>query len=155
MEKVAIEGIHEKPAVKAAVVSVNFEGLLIRKPFTYYNDFMQRNPFSELPGVVGPELKIKTVEDDISPPPKKKDELICRGIVHTSEGAVAFIEGKKTYVVKEGDEIEGWRIIKIDEEKVKLYNGEKKKELILTLKGGSGRMKKAREISPELSPVGE
>lgn len=117
-------------------VSVDFGDSLVRKPITYYNDFVQRNPFAGLPGVVGPVNPNGGNDGGYPPPPPPPEELVCRGIVDTPEGRVAFIEGRDTYVVREGDKIEGWKIIKIDEENVKLYNKRKRKEIILPLGGG-------------------
>lgn len=147
-EKIAIGGISRK-AVAEAVIPVDFGGLLVRKPITYYNDFVQRNPFARLPGIVGPRPNGGN-DKEPPPPPGPGTGLICRGIMHTPEGPVAFIEGReKTYVVREGDEVEGWRIIKIDKEKVKLYNERERKELILPLGGGPEEKERARKRAEE------
>ena len=138
-EEIAIRGIR-KPATET-IVSVDFRDLLIRKPVTYYNDFVQRNPFARLPGVVGPGRG-----ENGPPPPPSQEEYICRAIMSTPEGPITGIEGNGGiyYWVKEGDEIEGWKVIKIDEDKVKLYNEKKKKELVLPLGGGPEEKEKAR-----------
>lgn len=144
-EKIASEGIRGKPASTAAV-SVDFEGLLTRKPITYYNDFVQRNPFSSLPGVAKPtKRKVGKRELLIQEPGVG---LICSGIVGTLEGRVAFFEGKEG-PYKKGDEVEGWRIIKIDKEKVKLYNEAERRELILPLGGGLEERERARKRRAE------
>ncbi|NOX96980.1 MAG: hypothetical protein GXO98_02755 [Nitrospirae bacterium] len=118
----------ERLAATKAAVAVDFDGLLVRKPITYYNDLIQRNPFSQLPKVAklssGSRKGIRT-----------EGELIYRGVIGTPDGFIAFIEGRETYNVREGDEIEGWKVIKIEKDKVELYNKEKKKELMLPLGG--------------------
>ena len=68
-------------------------------------------------------------------PDKSRIGLTCCGIVGTLEGRVAFIEGKKAYWVKEGDEVEGWKVLKVEQDKVTLYKEEGKKGLILYLGG--------------------
>jgi len=117
----------ERQAAIKAAVAVDFDGLLVKKPITYYNDLIQRNPFSRLPKVAklsSGGAKVRT-----------KGELIYRGVIGTPDGFIAFIEGRETYNVREGDEVEGWKVIKIEKDKVELYNKEKKKELMLPLGG--------------------
>ena len=76
------------------------------------------------------ETEVIAEEDD-------EDEigLTLVGIVSTPEGRVAFIEGKRTYWVKEGEEAEGWKVLRVEEDKVTLYKEEDRKGLILYLGG--------------------
>jgi hypothetical protein len=150
-EGMTSEGIREKPVTQTAV-SMDFEGLLVKKPLTYYSDFICRNPFVRLPGVAG-LVALRGPEGGKGRRVIRKPEskLICRGIVGTADGLMAFIDdGKKSYPgVKKGDMIGGWKIIKIDEEKVTLYNGEKNKKLVLPLGGGPRERERARKRAEE------
>ncbi len=148
-EGITSEGTREKPATQTAT-SMDFEGLLVKKPLTYYSDFIHRNPFVRLPGVAG-LVTVRRPEGGKGGPVIRKPEsrLICRGIIGTPKGLVAFIDGKKSYVVKKGEIIEGWKIIKIDAEKVTLYNKGKSKTLILPLGGGPQERERARRRQEE------
>ncbi len=140
-----------RPAARAAI-SVDFEGLLVKKPLSYYHDFIQRNPFSGLPGVVGPGVRNGADENGPQPPPPPPSPevgLIYVGRVGTSQGQVAFIEGKDLYVVREGDEVEGWKLIKIEEEALELYNEKEAKEILLPLGGGPEEKERARAKAEE------
>ena len=150
LEEIASERIPRKP-VAETVTSVNFEDLLIRKPLTHYSLFIRRNPFVRLPGVAGPRpINEENDNELLLPPPELEVILIYRGIIRTPEGPVAFIEGKETtHWAGEGDEVEGWKIIKIDKEEVKLYNEKRKKELILPLGGGPEERERAQRRAEE------
>jgi len=117
-------------AATKVAVAVDFDGLLVRKPITYYSDLIQRNPFSPLP-------QVAKLSSGSRKGMRPEGELIYRGVVGTPEGFVAFIEGRETYQVREGDEVEGWKVIKIEKDKVELYNKKKKKEIMLPLGGES------------------
>jgi len=144
------KGIRVKPVTKAAV-SVDFEGLLVKKPLTYYSDFIQRNPFVRLPGVVGLVKISGPGEGKGGTVAWKPVRLVYRGYTKTAKGLIAGIEGKggTYYWVGEGDNIGAWKIIKIDEEKVTLYNKEKNKRIILPLGGGPEEKERARRRAEE------
>ncbi len=77
-------------------------------------------------------------KDEIQPDtdgPKPGIGLTLVGIIGSPEGPVAFIEGKRTYWVKEGEEVEGWKVLQVEENKVTLYKEEDRKGLILYLGG--------------------
>lgn len=132
----------DREPVAKAVVSIDFEDFLIRRPVTYYYDLVQRSPFARrLPGVaIRPNGNIIIGRPVIG--------LVYRGRMTTPEGPVAFIDGRNTHMAREGDEIEGWRIIKIGKEEVKVYNEREGQELFLPLGGGpeeEERLRRERE----------
>lgn len=149
-EGITSAGIREKPATKAAV-SMDFEGLLVKKPLTYYSDFIHRNPFVRLPGVAG-LVTVRTPEGvkggTVIPKPVS---FVYRGYTSTGKGLIAGLEGKggTYYWVGKGDIIKGWKIIKIDAEKVTLYNEGRNKKLILPLGGGPRERERARKRAEE------
>ena len=65
---------------------------------------------------------------------------------------MAFIEGKKTYWIKEGDEVEGWKVLKVEQKKVTLYKEQEKKGLILYL---GGRYEGLEDFAPEVRDAEE
>jgi len=144
------EGIREKPVTKASV-SMDFEGLLVKKPLTYYSDFIQRNPFVRLPGLVELVTVSGSGKGKGGTVTWKPVRLVYRGYTKTAKGLMAGIEGEggTYYWVGEGDNIGAWKIIKIDEEKVTLYNKEKNKKLILPLGGGPEERERARKRAEE------
>ena len=129
-EEVAIE---EKKPVPPEAILVDFGDLLIRRPIAYYRDLIQKNPFVRLPKVVVLPINDEDVRPIIVTPPRVG--LIIRGIMSAPDELVAFIEGRETHVAREGDKVEGWRIIRIDKKEVKLYNEARGEELILPLRG--------------------
>lgn len=216
LEEIAIRQERRKPLTEAAIL-VDFEGLLTKKPVTYYADIAQRNPFSRLvdPPLVSPEekrrKKIERIEvllvklniakgdyekhlakeyarslqgldvrkmeaelrrliglDENPDEPKNFLDylkvlgeekikvtveairpgigLTCCGIIGTPEGRVAFIEGQRTYWVKRGDAVEGWKVLRVEQKKVTLYKEEEKKGLILYL---GGRCEELEDFDPE------
>lgn len=149
-EEIAVPEINREPVAKA-IISVDFGDFLIRRPVTYYHDLMQRNPFARLPGVVGLERPSENDEEYIPDMPEKPEvRLIYRGMMGTSEGPIAFIDdGRETHVVREEDKIEGWRVIKIDREEVKVYNEQKGWELLLPLGGGPEEEERRRREAEE------
>lgn len=157
LDEIVDEEIHREPVVKA-VISVDVRDLLIRKPVSYYHDLKQRNLFDRLPEVAGlkkidendndNELYIPEHEPDQPDQPKLR--LIYRGMMGTSEGPIAFIDdGRETHVIREGEEIAGWKIIKIDREEVKVYNEKEGKELLLPLGGGPEEEERLRREAEE------
>ncbi len=150
-EEITVPEINREPVVKAAVF-VDFGDLLVRKPAAYYHDLIQRNPFARLPDVA---LRIPDENGEIIINGRLEVRLIYRGHMLTSEGPVAFIDGREAHVARKGDEIEGWRIIKIDREEVKIYNEREGRELLLPLGGGpeeEERLRREREERRERRP---
>ena len=144
-EEITIERIKGELVTPAAIL-VDFGDLLTRRPITHYRDLIQRNPFARLPEVMGLP---RNDEDERPIIVDRRAGLIIRGIMSTPDGLVAFIEGRETYVAREGDEVEGWKVIKVDREEVKLYNEERGEELILPLGGGPEEEERARKEREE------
>ncbi len=94
-----------------------------------------------------PKLKRKTKSV-----PRAESKLTLGGIIGTPEGPVAFIEGRKTYWVKEGEEVEGWKVLKVEQNKVTLYKEEEKKGLKLYL---GGRFEELENFNPGRRDIGE
>lgn len=140
VEEIVAEERPGEPLVKA-VVAVDIKDLLTRKPVAYYDDLKQRNPFVRLPGVIGIEK-----HDDHVP---VETRLIYRGIMVTPEYLLAFVEGRATHLVREGDEIEGWRIIKIAREEMLVYNKSESREFLLPVGGGPEERERLRREAAE------
>lgn len=90
-------------------------------------------------------------KEEIEPLPIDEPRLYFTAIL----GTVALIEGKKAYWVEEGDEVEGWKVVRIERDKVVLYDEEEKKELILVLGAGARERERARREARERRRIEE
>ena len=114
----------------------DFEKMMVEKPLVFYKEIYDRNPFFPLPAFTPPPPE--SPKGDTKPRPTQVTmNLVCQGVMQVREqGRIIFeamLKNEKsgaTYFVREGMEVEGWKVEKITPSGVILYRpGKPKYEL--------------------------
>lgn len=113
---------------------------LAEKPQESYSAMVNRPLFTE-----GRKPADETEEKNTVPEFTGNIELVLTGLVESPEGITAMLQdnNKKHYRAKQGEEAQGWEIIKIETDKVIVKQGNNRKELML---------RKPKLAQPSLAP---
>ncbi len=124
-----------KPQVRWDPETVNknvgdetYLAFLSPRPFTYYREILSRNPFAPLPPFTPPEPTVTPTPGE-TPKTEERMDLVCTGLMQIGE-LIATIQNKRTgrtYFVKEGDVVEGWKVEKITSSSIILFKEGKPK----------------------------